>query len=596
MEEEKRKPGRLARLGEYAGGRRGFIHASMVLSALSAAVSVVPFYYIWLMLDEVLRVMPDYGQATGLAHNGWMALGFTVLSVMLYIAALMLSHMAAFRIAKNLRKAIVAHAAELPPGAFDSMGSGKVRRIIQDSVGSTETYLAHNLPDMAGSTVLPIAMLAMLFVFDWRLGLSCIAVFALAALVMLSMVGSRAMKESMDAYQGALGDVNREAVEYVRGISVVKTFQQTVESFQTFRDSILRYGEFVINYTRWCRGRMCLFVVASNSAFALIIATAFAVTGMDWSAEFLADFLFYVIFSPLIAVLLMRVMFASNEGYVVDDALSRIDSILAMEPLSEPAEPRMPDGTTVRFESVTFTYPESDRPAVDSFTLEMKPGTITALVGPSGSGKSTVAVLACRFWDPDRGSITIGGIDLRDIGTANLGSLMSFVFQTNHLLKGTIRSNVLLGRPDATDEEVSEALHLAQCDDIVAKLPDGLDTKVGPGGVYLSGGEVQRIAIARAILKDSPIVILDEATAFADPENEYLVQRAFENLSEGKTVLMIAHRLTTVRDADCICVMENGRMVEIGTHPELVASGGRYGRMWGDYQKSLSWRVSGASS
>ncbi|MDO5862064.1 MAG: ABC transporter ATP-binding protein [Thermoplasmata archaeon] len=596
MEDEKRKPGRMSRLGAYAGGRRWFMYASLALSAASAALSVVPFYYIWLMVDEVLGVMPDYGQATGLAHNGWMALGFTVLSVALYIAALMLSHAAAFRIAKNLRKTLVAHAAELPPGAFDSMGSGKVRRVIQESVGSTETYLAHNLPDMAGSTVLPIAIVVMLFVFDWRLGIACIAVFALAVLVMLSMVGSKAMKESMDAYQDALGDVNKEAVEYVRGISVVKTFQQTVESFQSFKDSIIGYGEFVIDYTRWCRSRMCLFVVVSNSAFALIIAAAFAVTGTEWSSEFLADFLFYVIFSPLVAVLLMRIMFASNEGYTVDDALSRIDSILAMEPLPEPSEPRMPGDTTVRFDRVTFSYPETDRPAVDSFTLEMKPGTITALVGPSGGGKSTVAALACRFWDPDSGAISIGGIDLRDIGTGNLGSLMSFVFQTNHLLKGTLRSNVLLGKPDATDGEVSEALRLAQCDDIIAKLPDGLDTMVGPGGVFLSGGEVQRIAIARAILKDSPIVILDEATAFADPENEYLVQKAFENLSEGKTVLMIAHRLTTVRDADCICVMDGGRMVEIGTHPDLVASGGRYGRMWSDYQKSLSWKVSGVSS
>ena len=591
------KQGRMSRLMRYAGGRGHLTYMSLILSAVSATLSVVPFYYIWRMLDEVLSVMPDYGDATGLVHSGWMAVAFTVASVLIYMAALMCSHIAAFRIAKNMKKAAIGHAMELPPGAFDMMGSGKVRRIIVDSVGSTETYLAHQLPDMAGSVVLPIAMLAMLMFFDWRLGLASLIPVVISFAALMSMVGSKVMKDHMEVYQGALGDVNKEAVEYIRGISVVKTFQQTVSSFQSFRDSIYRYSEFTIKYTKWCRSRMCAFLVVSNSAFLFIVLAAIVVNGgLEWTPEFISDFLFYVIFTPLIAVLLMRIMFASNEGYIVDDALSRIDSLMAMEPLPEPSEPRRPEDWTVRFDGVTFVYPESDCPAVDSFTLEMRPGTVTALVGPSGSGKSTVASLACRFWDPQAGSVSVGGVDLKDIGAENLCGMTSFVFQSNHLLKGTLGYNVRLGRPDADGESVRRALSLAQCDDIVAKLPDGLDTPIGPGGVYLSGGEVQRVAIARAILKDSPIVILDEATAFADPENEYLVQKAFENLAEGKTVLMIAHRLSTVRGADLICVMDGGRMVESGTHDELAASGGEYSRMWEDYQRSLSWKVQGASS
>lgn len=594
-ENKEKRQGRFSKLAGYAGGHRYLTYAAMILSGLSAAISVVPFYYIWKMIEEVLRVMPDYDRAAGLANDGWMALGFTALGVLVYIAALMCSHVAAFRVAKNIRKTCIEHVIELPPGAFDMMGSGKVRRTIQDSASATETYLAHQLPDMAGSVVLPLAILVMLFLFDWRLGIASLVPVVLAFLVMWSMVGSKVMKEHMAAYQGALGDVNKEAVEYVRGISVVKAFQQTVESFQAFKESILRYSEFVIKYTRWCSGRMCLFVVASNLAFASIVIMALAIDGsLDWTPEFLSDFLFYVIFTPLVGVLLMRIMFASNEGYIVDDALSRVDDLMAIRQLPEPDDPKIPSDSTLRFENVTFTYPGADRPAVDSFSLTMSSGTVTALVGPSGSGKSTVANLACRFWDPQSGRVTVGGVDLREIGGAKLGEMISFVFQSSHLIKGTLAENVRIARPDASVEEVLAALHMAQCDDILAKLPEGLETNIGPRGVYLSGGEVQRVAIARAILKDSPIVILDEATAFADPENEYLVQRAFENLSKDRTVLLIAHRLTTVRDADQICVMGDGRIVEVGTHPELLESRRVYSRMWSDYQQALSWKVQGA--
>lgn len=599
MEKSKDNPNgrRLSRLASFAGGRRYLTYASLLLSAVSAALSVVPYYYIWLILDEVLAAYPDLGDATGIVHNGWMAVGFTVLSVALYIAALMCSHLAAFRIAKNMKKRALAHIMTLPPGAFDMMGSGKVRRIINDSAEATHTYAAHQLPDLAGSVVLPISIVVMLFFFDWRLGIACIVPIAVSIAVMYTMMGNKVLAEFMGVYQGALGDMNKEAVEYVRGISVVKTFQQTVHTFQTFKESILRYGEFASGYARWCKKRMVAYMVFANLSFAFLILAAMAITGglENATPEFISDFLFYVVFSPLVAILLVRIMYSSEDGYKVDDALSRIDGLMAMEPLPETGDPKVPDDMTVRFEGVTFTYPGSDRPAVEAVSMTMRPGTVTALVGPSGSGKSTIASLAARFWDPQQGRISIGGIDLRDISSKDLSGLESYVFQSNTLLRDTLLNNVRLGRPDATPEQVSEALRQAQCEDIVVKLPNGLDTPIGPGGVYLSGGETQRVAVARAILKGSPIVILDEATAFADPENEHLVQKAFEKLAEDRTVLIIAHRLTTVRNADCICVVDGGRIREIGTHAELMEAEGEYRRMWEDYQRSLTWRVKGVA-
>lgn len=599
MEKSKDNPNgrRLSRLASFAGGRRYLTYASLLLSAVSAALSVVPYYYIWLILDEVLAAYPDLGDATGIVHNGWMAVGFTVLSVALYIAALMCSHLAAFRIAKNMKKRALTHVMTLPPGAFDMMGSGKVRRIINDSAEATHTYAAHQLPDLAGSVVLPISIVVMLFFFDWRLGIACIVPIAVSIAVMYTMMGNKVLAEFMGVYQGALGDMNKEAVEYVRGISVVKTFQQTVHTFQTFKESILRYGEFASGYARWCKKRMVAYMVFANLSFAFLILAAMAITGglENATPEFISDFLFYVVFSPLVAILLVRIMYSSEDGYKVDDALSRIDGLMAMEPLPETGDPKVPDDMTVRFEGVTFTYPGSDRPAVEAVSMTMRPGTVTALVGPSGSGKSTIASLAARFWDPQQGRISIGGIDLRDISSKDLSGLESYVFQSNTLLRDTLLNNVRLGRPDATPEQVSEALRQAQCEDIVAKLPNGLDTPIGPGGVYLSGGETQRVAVARAILKGSPIVILDEATAFADPENEHLVQKAFEKLAEDRTVLIIAHRLTTVRNADCICVVDGGRIREIGTHAELMEEEGEYRRMWEDYQRSLTWRVKGVA-
>ena len=590
------KESRMNRLMGYAGGRKYLTYASMVLSGLSAVCSVLPFYFIWLIMEEVLAVMPDYSQAQGIAGYGWMAVGFAALSVVFYILALMCSHAAAFRVAGNIRKTLLAHIRKLSPGAFDAMGSGSARRIVQDSSSATEAYLAHQLPDMAGSAVLPVVMLVMLFVFDWRLGLASLVPIMISMLALRSMIGKKAMSEDVVAYQTALMDMNREAVEYVRGIPVIKTFQQSIHTFENFKDSVDRYRIFGMDYARKTRGKYVLFSVAASCSFATLILVGLWITNnASWSPEFVSDFLFYVLFTPLISVLLMRIMNSSNNGYVVDDALARVDGILAMSPMSVPEEPEEPSEPTVTLEDVTFTYPGANSPAVNGINLTMRKGTVTALVGPSGSGKSTVAGLVCRFWDPQSGTVSIGGTDIRNVDPHHLHRMESYVFQINRLIRDTLLNNVRLGNPEASEDDVRKALSEAQCDDIVSRLPNGLDTVIGTGGVFLSGGEVQRVAIARAILRGSPIVVLDEATAFADPENERLVQMAFEKLAKDRTVLMIAHRLTTVRNADQICVMDGGRIVESGTHDELIERSGMYCRMWDDYQTALSWNIKGVS-
>ncbi|MBP6021006.1 MAG: ABC transporter ATP-binding protein [Candidatus Methanomethylophilaceae archaeon] len=581
----------------YGGLRGKLTYVSMILSAVSAILSVLPFYYIWLILKEVIEVMPNYGLATGIVANGWMALLFTVASIVVYILSLMCSHLSAFRVSRNIRIKLMGHISTLPPGSFDTTGSGNARRVIQDAVESIHTHLAHQVPDKAGSVMLPFCILAMLFVFDWRLGIASLLPVVLAILMMVKMASGKDIEENMRKYGDAMGNINKEAVEFVRGVSVVKTFQQTVDTFLSFKRTIEEFGEFMIKYTRWCRPPMVAFVVFSNSAFAFLILAGLIITGYEGITDkFILDFLFYVIFTPLISVLMMRVLFSTNEKRITGDAMSRIDAILGMQPLSEPSEPKVPDTFGISFEGVTFSYEGADTTAVKNLDLSVPSGKITALIGPSGSGKSTVAGLACRFWDPQEGKVSIGGIDVREIGSAKLADLMSFVFQSSSIFKDTLLNNVRLGRPDATAEQVEAALAAAQCQDIIAKLPDGLDTMMGPGGMYLSGGEVQRIAIARAIVKDAPIVVFDEATAFADPENEHLVQKAFTNLAKDKTVLIIAHRLTTVKNADRICVMEGGRIVEMGAHDALLETGGRYNTMWNDYQTALSWKIKGVAS
>lgn len=581
-------------LMEYAGSRKYLTYISILLSGVSAVLGLFPFICIFNIIRDVINAAPDFsapGVADGLIHQGMIAVAFAFASMIVYFIALMCSHVAAFRIATNIRKTLIRHIAKLPAGVTDEIGSGRLRRVANDSASATESYLAHNLPDTASVVVTPLAMVVMLFIFDWKFGLVSLIPVVLSMGFMSRMMGP-AMAEDMRKYQNSLEAMNNEAVEYIRGMSVVKTFSQTVHSFSKFKNSIDNYYKFCISYTKQCRAPMIYFQMAINSTFAFLIALALILLHGDAAtSDIMLNFIFYVIFTPMIATAFTKIMYMGESTMGVNDALERFDNVLAIEPLSEPEHPKKPADNSVEFDNVTFSYKKDAAPAVDHMSMKIKAGSTIALVGPSGSGKSTAASLAARFRDPDSGRVLIGGVDVRNISKETLVDSVSYVFQDSKLLKMTIADNVRLAKPEATDEQVMKALNDAQCDDIIAKMPDGIHTVIGTKGVYLSGGEQQRIAIARAILKDSPVLVLDEATAFADPENEVLVQRAFERLADGKTVIMIAHRLTTIKNADCIYVMEHGRIVESGRHDELVAAGGLYSKMWSDYQSSASWKV-----
>ena len=584
-----KKPSNLSRLLDYAGGHRYLTYASWVLSAASALLALIPYWYIWRLMGEVLAAAPDFSRARGLAHNGWMAVLFAVLAVLVYIAALMCSHMGAFRIASSLRIEAMRHIVTLPLGAAEQFGSGRLRKIVNESSAATETYLAHQLPDRAGAIATPIGLLVLLLVFDWRLGLLSLAPVALGFLIMMAMTGPR-MQQKMKEYQDALDDMSNEAVEYVRGIPVVKTFGQTIFSFKKFKDSIDRYKVWVIAYTKQLRLPMMCYTAAINGVFAFLTAGALVLTRNGVTSQFLLNLIFYIIITPVISVTLTRIMFQSENAMIVDDALQRIDSVLSLAPLPEPARPREPRDGSVELSDVCFRYgggPEVLR----HVTLSIPAGTTAAFVGPSGGGKTTLAQLIARFFDPRSGVIRIGGVDVRDIAKETLMNTVSFVFQDSRLIKASILDNVRLGRPEATREEVLAALRSAQCGDILEKLPQGADTVIGARGVYLSGGEQQRIAIARVMLKNTPVIILDEATAFADPDNEARVQAAFARLAEGKTVLMIAHRLSTVAHVDQIFVVEEGRIAEHGSYDQLLARDGLFRRLWDNYQTSTQWKV-----
>ena len=584
-----KKPSNLSRLLDYAGGHRYLTYASWVLSAASALLALIPYWYIWRLMGEVLAAAPDFSRARGLAHNGWMAVLFAVLAVLVYIAALMCSHMGAFRIASSLRIEAMRHIVTLPLGAAEQFGSGRLRKIVNESSAATETYLAHQLPDRAGAIATPIGLLVLLLVFDWRLGLLSLAPVALGFLIMMAMTGPR-MQQKMKEYQDALDDMSNEAVEYVRGIPVVKTFGQTIFSFKKFKDSIDRYKVWVIAYTKQLRLPMMCYTAAINGVFAFLTAGALVLTRNGVTSQFLLNLIFYIIITPVISVTLTRIMFQSENAMIVDDALQRIDSVLNLAPLPEPARPRGPLDGSVELSGVCFRYgggPEVLR----HVTLSIPAGTTAAFVGPSGGGKTTLAQLIARFFDPQSGVIRIGGVDARDIAKETLMNTVSFVFQDSMLIKASILDNVRLGRPEATREEVLAALRSAQCGDILEKLPQGVDTVIGARGVYLSGGEQQRIAIARVMLKNTPVIILDEATAFADPDNEARVQAAFARLAEGKTVLMIAHRLSTVTHVDQIFVVEEGRIAEHGSYDQLLARDGLFRRLWDNYQTSTQWKV-----
>ena len=584
-----KKKSDLSRLMDYAGSYRYFTYASWILAAASALLTLVPFLYIWRIIRDVLEVAPNYGEAVNIPHYGWMAVLFAIVSYLVYICALLCSHMSAFRVATNLRLETANHLAKLPLGFTETFGSGKLRKIIQESTGAAETFLAHQLPDKYSAIATPVGLLVLLFVFDWRLGLLSLVPVFLGFGIMTTMTGKR-MEEKMRQYGNALAAMSNEAVEYVRGIPVVKTFGQSVFSFKKFKATIDEYEKWVVAYTKELRTPMLFYTAAVNGVFAFLIAGGLLMTKNGVTPEFLLNLLFYIIITPVISLTLTKVMYMSENQLIVADALNRIDSVLNAAPVSVSDTPKHPKDGSVELKDVVFSY-DGTTDVVNGVSLRIPSGSTVALVGPSGGGKSTLASLMCRFFDVKSGSILVGGADVRDIPKEELMNTVSFVFQNSRLLKGTLLDNLKLGKPDATEEEVLAALKAAQCMDIVEKFPDGLHTVIGTKGVYLSGGEQQRIAIARAFLKNAPILILDEATAFADPDNEAKVQAAFAELAKGRTVIMIAHRLSTVANADCIFVVENGRIAESGTRDALCAKNGIFAKMWQDYGSSVQWKV-----
>lgn len=575
----------------YAGGHKYLTYASLAMAAISAWLALIPFYNIWCIIREILEVRPNYSEAVNIGTYGWKAVGFTLLSMAVYIAALMCSHKAAFRVQANMRISMMKHIMKLPLGYVETEGTGKIRKIVTESSAATETFLAHNLPDKAVSVATPIGLLTMMMIFDWRLGLICLIPAAIAFILMGTLMMGPKMAEDMKQYQNALETMSSEAVEYVRGVPVVKTFGQTIYSFKRFKNAIDEYEKWTLGYTKNMLLPMAGFTTAANGIFAAIIIAALNFTGQGVTDEFILNLFFYIIITSVLTVTLMKIAYAGESQMLVDDALNRMYEILETEPLPESKKDSAPENSSISLENVVFSYDNSENNAIDGVTLNVRAGEHIALVGPSGGGKTTLASLIARFRDVNSGSVKIGGTDVRDIPSAKLMDYVSYVFQDSKLLKMSIMDNVRMGKPDASDEEVMQALKDAQCMDIIEKFPDGAKAMIGSKGIYVSGGECQRLSIARAFLKNAPVLILDEATAFADPDNERLVQQAFEKLSKDKTVIMIAHRLSTVTNADCIYVLADGKVAESGTHDELVGANGIYSRMWNEYNKSVNWQV-----
>lgn len=588
---KEKKQSAFSRLMGIAGGHKYFTYASCVLANLSAWIALIPFYDIWRIMKEILEVRPDFADATHIKTYGWQAVGFALFAMVVYIAALMCSHIAAFRVQANMRTAMMEHIMKLPLGYVEKEGTGKLRKVVNDSSAATETFLAHNLPDKVVSVATPVGLLVVMFVFDWRLGIASLIPAVLAFIMMGTLMMGPKMAEDMKQYQNALETMSSEAVEYVRGIPVVKTFGQTVYSFKKFKAAIDDYEKWTLDYTKGMMKPMVLFTMSANGIFAALIIVAYILGGNHVSNTFVLNLIFYILITSVLTTTLMKIAYAGESQMLVEDALQRMDDILNAKPLVNTEKQEIPKDASITMEHVTFAYDEAKKNAIDDISMKIPAGAHIALVGPSGGGKTTLASLVARFWDVKDGSIKIGGVDVKNIDTKKLMEEVSYVFQDSKLLKISILENIRMGRPDATDEEVMQALSAAQCMDIIEKFPEGVHTMIGSKGIYVSGGEAQRLSIARAFLKNAPILILDEATAFADPDNERLVQKAFENLAKDKTVIMIAHRLSTITDADCIYVLKDGKIAENGTHEELAAKNGIYTHMWKEYNKSVNWQV-----
>ena len=580
------------RLLSYSGNYKYLTILGMFLSALSAICLLIPFIYIWNVVNALLAVAPDFAKAQNLETYAFNAFAFAVLGIALNFFGLMGTHLSAFKNEKNMKDAAMNHLLTLPLGYFSNHTSGGLRKVIDFSTSKTEGFLAHNLFDLVGAIVTPVAFLILLFSFDWILGLVCLIPIILCFIFMYPMF-SKDSQNLMEQYQMYLEKMNAEAVEYVRGIPVTKAFQQTVYSFKNFIDAIRNYGEFSSQYSLSTQLPMTAFTVSINGFFALLIPAGILLAGSLADVKFLADFMFYVIFTPICAVMMTKIMAVSQDWMLASYALDGIEAILNEKPLTETDNPQKPKNHSIEFEGVFFDYEktDSDEHVLNDVSLKISENESVALVGPSGGGKTTIASLIPRFWDVCEGSVKVGEVDVRDISTRELMENISFVFQNTTLFKDSIYNNVAIGRKGATRHDVEKALSLAQCDDIIGELPNGIDTVIGSEGTYLSGGQKQRISLARAILKDAPIIILDEATALADPENEYMIQKAISEITKDKTVIMIAHRLSTVKNVDRIYVVENGRIVEQGNHDALVKNNGLYSRMWDEFNQSIQWKV-----
>ena len=579
----------------YAGSYKKLTFLGLGLSAVAMILGMAPYICIWLVARDLIAAAPNWTRAADVGRYGWMAFAFAVAGIAVYFAALMCTHLAAFRTASNIRKQGMAHLMKTPLGFFDSNASGLLRNRLDGAASETETLLAHNLADIVGSAAMVLTMLALMFVFDWRMGAACLLAAVVSVAAMFSMMGGKNAK-LMAEYQAAQDVMSKAGTEYVRGIPVVKVFQQTVYSFRAFKQAIEDYSAKAEHYQGdVCRVPQAINLTATEGAFVFLVPVALLLAPKALSsgnfAGFLTDFVFYAVFSAIVSTALAKIMFAASGMMLASTALGRIAQVMAAPTLTVPDDPQMPRDNSVEFKDVSFTYDGAQLPALDHVSFRVEPGQTVALVGPSGGGKTTAASLIPRFWDVSSGTVEVGGVDVRQQDPHVLMDQVAFVFQNTHLFKASILENVCAARPDASREDVQAALSAAQCDDILEKLPDGMDTVIGTEGTYLSGGEQQRVALARAILKDAPIVVLDEATAFADPENEALIQKAFARLTEGRTVLMIAHRLSTVVGADKIIVLDAGRVAEQGAHDELLKANGLYARMWADYQQAVTWRI-----
>ena len=592
----KKKNAELSQMFKFAGNRHWLTIAGCVLAGISTVLSMIPFVCIWFVVRDIVNAMIQGDQSLAIAsgHYAWLAVAFSLVSIFLYFLALCCSHLAAFRTATNMKKEAMHHIVMLPLGYFSQNASGRLRKIIDDNAGLTEGFLAHQLPDLTGAVVMPIAVIILLFVFDWRLGICCMVPLVISVFFLKKMMGGE-NANFMSGYMSALENMNKEAVEFVRGIPVVKVFQQNVYSFKNFRAAIEEYKKYASGYAICCRIPLTGFNVTLNGTFILLIPVVMMIfagtSGQADTQKLFFDFLFYSLFTPICTTMMNRIMFASEQLMAAKSAVSRIEAVLQEKPLEEAKAPKMPKDASVVFQDVSFTYPGAKKKALDHVSFEVPVGKTVALVGASGSGKSTAASLIPRFYDVQEGTIFVGGVDVRRIAKEDLMEEIAFVFQNTRLFNDTLLENIRAARPNATRTEVMKAAEAAQCGDIIKRLPKRLDTVVGNGGTYLSGGENQRIALARAILKDAPIIVLDEATAFADAENEHQIQLAFEGLTHGKTVLMIAHRLSTIQNADQILVFGDGNIIERGNHDELLKKNGVYASMWKEYQTQITWKV-----